>query len=154
MYFQETEKKPPLNITNWDRIEAVIGESDTNEWPDHRVTLYKDTYWNDAAGEARPCVRVSTIKPAAEGNGKEATATPATGNTKPVPKVKLTPAAKKKPPSEDLFDEVPNSSGEPVLRTALTLAARGCAVLPCRERSKLPATSSRILRRYQRPRSN
>jgi hypothetical protein len=83
LHFKETDKKLPLNSTNWDRVVSVTSEDDTDGWPGKCITLYQDNYWDEDEQQSKPCIRVSTIKP--------------TGAA----------AAKKKPLRDDLDDEIP-----------------------------------------------
>jgi hypothetical protein len=103
LHFKETDKRLPLNSTNWDRIFVVTRKDDTDDWPGERITLYKDNYWDEAAQEARPCIRVSTIKPTAE-KKTEAVAEKSTAEKK-------TEAVAEKPKKgslrDDLDDEIP-----------------------------------------------
>jgi len=93
--FEETDKRLPLNRTNWDKIVAVTGKRNSDDWPGERVTFYKDNYWDDRANEAKPCVRVSAIKPGA--NGKPPTETT---EQRAAPKPKRSVA-------EDVNDDLP-----------------------------------------------
>jgi hypothetical protein len=94
-HFEETDKKLPLNNTNWDRIVALTGKDDADDWRGERITLYQDNYWDDKEDRAKPCIRVSTIKPTAK---KEPGSKPAA-------------AKPKKPLRDDLNDEIPEQFG-------------------------------------------
>lgn len=66
VHFEGKEKGLVVNQTIFDQIEASTGESDTDRWPGHRITLYptETTY----QGEMKPVVRVRSRPPA--GNGQ------------------------------------------------------------------------------------
>jgi hypothetical protein len=40
IYFKEETKGFVCNLTNFKSIEKVTGEQDTDEWTDHKITLY------------------------------------------------------------------------------------------------------------------
>ena len=92
-FFKETDKRLPLNRTNWDKIVAVTKKENSKDWPGERLTFYKDNYWDDRSNEARPCIRVSTAKPGAKDE-------PSAEATTKKPKAK-------RPAAEDLNDELP-----------------------------------------------
>src|SRR5262249_35232512 len=73
VYFAEIKKGLPINRTNFDRIVAVTAKPDTDDWPGERITLYKDNYFDEKENQAKPCVRVSAIKPPAQGELAAAT---------------------------------------------------------------------------------
>ncbi len=42
LYFKELQKGMVLNLTNWDRIESITKESDSDNWNGAVITLYND----------------------------------------------------------------------------------------------------------------
>jgi len=74
IYFEDKEKGLPCNQTIFDQVSIATGESDTDEWPGHVITLYptETTYQN----EMRPVVRVRTKAPNVNGKKKKKEAEP------------------------------------------------------------------------------
>ncbi len=75
IFFEECEKGLVCNVTNWKTLEKLIGEEDSDDWTDERITLYATETTMD--GEMKDCIRVK--------------------NRKPKPSVKLANGAKKAP---------------------------------------------------------
>ena len=57
--FSDYEKKFVLNKTNWNRIETLTGEDDSDSWVGHKIIL--TTEMVDAFGEIKPAVRVKML---------------------------------------------------------------------------------------------
>jgi hypothetical protein len=70
VYFRELEKGLILNITNWNVIEALTGEEDSDNWEGHQITLF--TTEVDFKGKQVEAIRIRT-KPKKGGktNGKK-----------------------------------------------------------------------------------
>ncbi len=55
LYFHETSKALPLNLTNWDSVAEIAGE-DTDDWSGKQIELYGDETQVGAA--TKPCIRI------------------------------------------------------------------------------------------------
>jgi hypothetical protein len=94
-YFKGVEKGLVLNITAWDSITDIVGDDDTQSWPNHRVELYSIPV--EVKGEMKKGVRVRApqdelkLQPRPEPRTRKAT---------PVPPPKSSVA-------DDLDDDVP-----------------------------------------------
>jgi hypothetical protein len=56
LYFAGTGKALPVNATNWDAIEAVTGEPNSNDWAGHVIEVFPTT--TEVRGETFNCIRV------------------------------------------------------------------------------------------------
>jgi hypothetical protein len=82
--FKETKKLFPLNVTNWDKVCEVTGESDSDAWPNKQIEVYPTTTMMN--GQETDCIRVRAPQ-----RKKEA-----------APQLQPKPAV----PSEELADDV------------------------------------------------
>lgn len=66
--FEEDDRELGLNITNWDTMEELTGEHDSDNWVGHTIELYVDPKVM-FAGKRTPAIRIreATGKPAAGG---------------------------------------------------------------------------------------
>jgi hypothetical protein len=60
VYFRTTKQALAVNATNFDLIAGITGESDTDQWPGHKIELYAAT--TQMGGQTVPCVRVRRPK--------------------------------------------------------------------------------------------
>jgi hypothetical protein len=56
LYFEETQKGFPLNVTNWSSVCSVTREDDTDRWPGKQIEVYPDKTPMD--GQMVDCIRV------------------------------------------------------------------------------------------------
>ena len=80
LYFKEHAKGLVLNLTNWDRIEAITKEADSDNWTGAVITLYNDPtikFGDEVKGGIR--VWVTQVIPA----GIEQAQVPQPGTTNP-----------------------------------------------------------------------
>ena len=61
LYFRGTKKLLPLNLTNWDSVADVTGESDSENWAGCKIELYPAT--TEMKGKTVDCIRVRAPKP-------------------------------------------------------------------------------------------
>jgi hypothetical protein len=87
LYFRETEKALPLNVTNWDAVAEICG-ADSDDWPGGRVELYATK--TQMGGRTVDCIRIRPPR-AAKGAAKA---------TKPQPR-------HDEPKANDMDDEIP-----------------------------------------------
>ena len=55
LYFHNTGKKLPLNLSNWDSVAEIAGD-DTDEWPGVKIQLYPTR--TNMGGKTVDCIRV------------------------------------------------------------------------------------------------
>jgi hypothetical protein len=91
LYFTGTNKGLILNLTNFEQIEKITGQTDTDNWPGHAIEVYPTT--TEVRGEETECIR---IRAPAQGDILTATAKP--------PDL---PPAPEPPPKGDLNDAIP-----------------------------------------------
>jgi hypothetical protein len=56
LYFFGTGKSLLMNATNFDSIEEITGQSDSDNWPNHTIEVYATT--TEVEGETKDCIRV------------------------------------------------------------------------------------------------
>jgi hypothetical protein len=56
LYFRGTKKLLPLNVTNWDAVADVTGESDSENWAGCKIELYPAT--TEMKGKTVACIRI------------------------------------------------------------------------------------------------
>jgi hypothetical protein len=56
IYFREIEKGLCCNVTNWNTIETLTGEDDSDNWEGHQITLFSTEV--DFKGKMTPAIRV------------------------------------------------------------------------------------------------
>lgn len=61
VWFKEAEKPMILNTTNKKRIAAAVGSPYIEEWPGHKVSLYRDQV--KAFGDIHDCIRIRSNAP-------------------------------------------------------------------------------------------
>jgi hypothetical protein len=73
IYFREIEKGLCCNVTNWNTIETLTGEEDSDQWEGHRITLFATEV--DFKGKMTPAIRVRSKPkkgaPTGKANGKK-----------------------------------------------------------------------------------
>lgn len=65
IYFEGKDKGLAVNQTIFDQITWATGESDTDQWPGNRITLYPTE--TTFQGEMRPVIRVKPKAPPSNG---------------------------------------------------------------------------------------
>ena len=79
LYFKGTKKVLPLNKTNWESVEMILGP-DSDDWPGGKIEVYPTV--TDLRGKQTDCVRVR--RPSTNGGIDVAkSATPAKVKAKP-----------------------------------------------------------------------
>jgi hypothetical protein len=58
LYFHKQQKSLPLNRTNFESVQDVTGENDSDDFPGHDVTLYPTT--TTMGGKVMDCIRVKS----------------------------------------------------------------------------------------------
>jgi hypothetical protein len=91
VYFKGTNKGLILNLTNFESIEKITGQGDTDDWPGHAIEVYPTTV--EMKGVETDCIRV---RAPAQGDILAAAAKP--------PDL---PPAPQAPPLGDLNDDIP-----------------------------------------------
>ena len=91
LYFRGTKKLLPLNVTNWDAVADVTGESDSENWAGCKIELYPAT--TEMKGKTVACIRIRAPE-------------------QPEPRAKQKPSAAgtKRPikkPDDDMDDKIP-----------------------------------------------
>lgn len=61
IWFKEAEKPMILNTTNKKRIAAAVGSPYIEDWPGHKVALYRDKV--KAFGDIHDCIRIRSNAP-------------------------------------------------------------------------------------------
>jgi hypothetical protein len=56
LYFERTQKRLPLNITNWDGVVNATGVSDSDQWPGRAIEVYPTQC--EVKGKTVDCVRI------------------------------------------------------------------------------------------------
>ncbi len=54
--FRGTDRRLPLNLTNWDAIASITGCGDTDDWFGHSIELYATV--TALGGKTVPCIRI------------------------------------------------------------------------------------------------
>lgn len=57
MYFNESSSRLVLNVTNWETIEELTGEPNSDNWRGHEITLYLEPRVKNPNGTG-PAIRV------------------------------------------------------------------------------------------------
>jgi hypothetical protein len=68
IHFKETEKSMILNSTNWHTIEKITGLDDDDNWPGHKIELFRTMV--EFKGDMVPAIRIRPV-----GGWEAATAT-------------------------------------------------------------------------------
>jgi hypothetical protein len=97
VYFSDCKQVLALNGINWDSIEQISGESDTDRWPDTRIEIYPSM--TEVSGKPKACIRVRAPQEM-----------PLKAPTKPAPTTPTKPATAKPAATghdDDMRDEIP-----------------------------------------------
>jgi hypothetical protein len=90
LYFAGTGKNLPVNATNWDVIEEITGEPDSDNWAGHVIELFPTT--TEVRGETVDCIRIRA---------------PEQGDMLAAAKSPKLPPAPEAPPKGDMDDNIP-----------------------------------------------
>ena len=81
LYFSDHKQNLALNGINFDSVEDISGEDDTDRWPGTRIEIYRTM--TEVSGKPTPCIRVRAPSTEMALGKPVAKSTPETETTKP-----------------------------------------------------------------------
>jgi hypothetical protein len=90
LHFVGTGKSLPLNLTNWDTIEEITGQPNSDNWAGHRIEVFPSKV--EVQGEEHDCIRIRK---------------PEQSDMIAAAKAPKLPPAPEEPPKGDMDDGIP-----------------------------------------------
>jgi hypothetical protein len=90
LHFAGTGKAMTVNVTNWDALEEITGQANSDDWAGYKVEIYPTT--TEVRGETFDCIRIRA---------------PEQSDMLAAAKSPKLPPAPKAAPKTDMDDEIP-----------------------------------------------